>query len=225
MQIYADFAGYSLIALGLAELFGYKLPVNFNFPYISTSFREFWKRWHISLSSFLMEYLYFPLGGNRKGKARTYLNLMVVMILGGLWHGAAWSYAVWGAFHGILLATERLLSGDKARKHALIVQVLKGLMVFSLVTLGWLLFKLPNFQDVIQYFKSMVQNRHLWVNEALITYILIYSSPVVFYHIFYLLNSRHLVRVKPAEYLIYATMLFLIIFNSGSPGAFIYFQF
>jgi len=88
-QIFADFAGYSLIAIGLARLFGYDFKDNFNFPYLSTSFKEFWKRWHISLSSFLMEYLYIPLGGNRKGRVRTYINLMITMILGGLWHGAA----------------------------------------------------------------------------------------------------------------------------------------
>ena len=99
IQIFADFAGYSLIAIGLAKLFGYDFQTNFYFPYISTSFKEFWKRWHISLSTFLMQYLYIPLGGNRKGKFRTYLNLLLTMVLGGLWHGAAWSYATWGLFH------------------------------------------------------------------------------------------------------------------------------
>lgn len=96
IQIFADFAGYSFIAMGLAGLFGYVLPLNFNFPYIASSFSDFWSRWHISLSSWLKEYLYIPLGGNRKGSARTYFNLMIVMFLGGLWHGAAWSYLVWG---------------------------------------------------------------------------------------------------------------------------------
>lgn len=107
MQIFADFAGYSLIAIGTALLFGYRLPVNFNFPYIARSFSEFWRRWHISLSSWLKEYLYFSLGGSRKGSGRTYLNLFLVMFLGGLWHGAAWSYAAWGTWHGLALACER----------------------------------------------------------------------------------------------------------------------
>ena len=109
-QIFADFAGYSLIAIGLAKLFGYNFNINFNFPYISQSFKEFWKRWHISLSTFLMEYLYFPLGGNKKGKIRMYFNLLIVMLLGGLWHGAAWSYLFWGAFHGIALVIERVFN-------------------------------------------------------------------------------------------------------------------
>src|SRR6478752_5020333 len=110
-QIYADFFGYSAIALGLALLFGYRLPVNFNLPYISTSFSEFWTRRHISLSTWLRTYLYIPLGGNRHGSFRTYLNLMIVMGLGGLWHGAALSYLAWGTMHGVLLVLERALLG------------------------------------------------------------------------------------------------------------------
>src|SRR4051794_15330355 len=103
-QIYADFFGYSAIAIGLGLLFGYRLPVNFNLPYISQSFSEFWTRWHISLSNWLRTYLYIPLGGNRKGRFRTYLNLMIVMGLGGLWHGAGVGYLLWGLGHGALLA-------------------------------------------------------------------------------------------------------------------------
>ncbi|MGE9009946.1 MBOAT family O-acyltransferase [Leptospira interrogans] len=100
-QIYADFFGYSAIAIGLGLLFGYRLPINFNLPYISQSFAEFWTRWHISLSTWLRTYLYIPLGGNRHGRGRTYLNLMIVMGLGGLWHGAGLSYLAWGLMHGL----------------------------------------------------------------------------------------------------------------------------
>lgn len=110
LQIFADFAGYSLIAIGLAAMFGYRFPVNFNFPYLSTSITEFWKRWHMSLSAWLRDYLYIPLGGNRKGPGRTYVNLFLVMFLGGLWHGAEWKFAVWGSLHGVALAAERLFS-------------------------------------------------------------------------------------------------------------------
>jgi alginate O-acetyltransferase complex protein AlgI len=110
LQIFADFGGYSLIAIGLGELFGYKLPPNFHFPYLSTSITEFWRRWHLSLSSWLRDYLYIPLGGNRKGSGRTYFNLFLVMFLGGLWHGAAWKFALWGSLHGLFLALERLLA-------------------------------------------------------------------------------------------------------------------
>jgi alginate O-acetyltransferase complex protein AlgI len=185
MQIFADFAGYSLIALGLAALFGYYLNINFNFPYISNSFAEFWQRWHISLSTFLKEYLYFPLGGNRKGKARTYLNLFIVMFLGGLWHGAAWSYAIWGTFHGLALATERLLSdnGIKAKPKG-IYRVIKVFMVFVFVSFSWLLFKLPNISYVGDYFQAIYSNTDVTLNTfwfRIMTYIGIYSIPVLSY--------------------------------------------
>jgi alginate O-acetyltransferase complex protein AlgI len=113
LQIFADFAGYSLIAIGLGALFGYRLPENFRFPYLSCSITEFWRRWHLSLSSWLRDYLYIPLGGNRKGSGRTYFNLFLVMFLGGLWHGAAWKFAIWGSLHGLFLALERLLGARR----------------------------------------------------------------------------------------------------------------
>lgn len=224
-QIFADFAGYSLIAIGLAKLFGYNFKDNFNFPYISTSFKEFWKRWHISLSSFLMEYLYIPLGGSKKGKIRTYINLMLTMILGGLWHGAAWSYAVWGTFHGVALAVERFITDKVKVGRSLFVDVLKGIMVFGFVTIAWLLFKLPEFSHVIEYFKTMMLNRGI-LSGSLLLYIMLYSLPVILYHINYLLREKEVpVRVGRMEYLTYGSMVFLIITNSGPAGAFIYFQF
>lgn len=224
-QIFADFAGYSLIAIGLAKTFGYSFRDNFNFPYISTSFKEFWKRWHISLSSFLMEYLYIPLGGNKKGKIRTYINLMLTMILGGLWHGAAWSYAVWGTFHGVALAVERFITDKIKIGKSLFIDVLKGIMVFGFVTLAWLLFKLPEFSHVIEYFKTMMLNQGI-LSGSLLLYIMLYSLPVILYHINYLLRERKVeVNVRKMEYLPYGFMVFLIITNSGPAGAFIYFQF
>ena len=108
LQIYSDFAGYSDMARGSALLFGFRLLRNFDHPYLSQSFSEFWRRWHISLSSWLRDYLYIPLGGNRKGKFRTYANLMITMLLGGLWHGASWNFVIWGGLHGLYLAIESL---------------------------------------------------------------------------------------------------------------------
>jgi alginate O-acetyltransferase complex protein AlgI len=224
-QIFADFAGYSLIAIGLAKLFGYNFKDNFNFPYISTSFKEFWKRWHISLSSFLMEYLYLPLGGNRKGKTRTYFNLMIVMILGGLWHGAAWSYAVWGCFHGIALALERFITNKVHIKINTFIKVLKGLFIFSFVTLAWLLFKLPNFEHAIAFIKCIFTNFNYKENYQQITYIILYSSPVILYHLAYLVKNKLAFSFKKMEYVFYGVLFFLIIVNSGSSGSFIYFQF
>ncbi|NOT91742.1 MAG: MBOAT family protein [Ferruginibacter sp.] len=226
-QIFADFAGYSLIALGLAGLFGYRLMQNFNFPYISTTFSEFWRRWHISLSTFLKEYLYFPLGGNKKGKVRTYINLTITMVLGGLWHGAAWSYAVWGAFHGLALAIERLFN-DKfkiAIKPNSFFYYFKILFVFLSVSLAWLLFKLPNFDQVIMYMKALFTNTGLVTNYISVFLILLYSFPVVLYHIFYLKRQAKPAFFNKLEYAVYGVMLFLIFTNSGTPGTFIYFQF
>ena len=224
-QIFADFAGYSLIAIGVSKLFGYALIDNFNFPYISISFREFWKRWHISLSSFLMEYLYIPLGGNRKGKVRTYINLMITMVLGGLWHGAAWSYAVWGTLHGLALAIERFLTDNFTIRTNEFINLLRGTMVFLFVTFAWLFFKLPNFSHVIEYFKTLYSNSGIVV-FPIIVYILIYSLPVILYHVAFLVRQNDIYRyIKKLEYLVYGFMIFMIITNSGSSAAFIYFQF
>jgi alginate O-acetyltransferase complex protein AlgI len=225
-QIFADFAGYSLIAMGLARLFGYHFPVNFNFPYISTSFSEFWKRWHISLSSFLKEYLYIPLGGNKKGNFRTYINLFTTMFLGGLWHGAAWSYAVWGTFHGLALAVERFFGEKLKLKKSRGVRILQATGVFLFVTIAWLLFKLPEFSHVISYIRSMAGNFFLDDNYTIITYIFIYSLPVFIYHLAYLLENRFSGNIyHKTKYSLYGVMLFMILVNSGSSGAFIYFQF
>lgn len=225
-QIYADFAGYSLIAIGIARLFGYNLMDNFNFPYISSSFQEFWKRWHISLSSFLQEYLYIPLGGNRKGKARTYFNLLITMILGGLWHGAAWSYAIWGSFHGLALAIERLFIKNKQQNQNIFLRIIKTLFVFFMVSLAWLLFKLPEFNHVIEYLRCIVLNISSNANIGLISNILIYSSPVIFHHLYFLYISNFESSIIPKlKFAFYGVLIFLILTNSGIPGSFIYFQF
>nr|WP_310590398.1 hypothetical protein [Dyadobacter sp. NIV53] len=151
---------------------------------------------------------------------------MITMILGGLWHGAAISYAVWGAFHGIALALERFIT-DKVRiKETPVVTVVKTLFVFFSVTLAWLLFKLPEFDHVIKYLQSIANNTHLKNDYKLITYILVYSSIVVFYHAAYLIyRNKSLPKLQNFDYVAYAMMLFLIMTNSGSSGSFIYFQF
>src|SRR3954471_12719400 len=154
-QIYADFFGYSAIAIGLALLFGYRLPVNFNLPYTSTSFSEFWTRWHISLSNWLRTYLYIPLGGNRHGALRTYLNLMIVMGLGGLWHGAALGYLAWGLLHGLFLVIERPFLPALQSIGSALLRTAQMLFVFLCVTLLWIFFKLPQFDHAIGYLTGM----------------------------------------------------------------------
>ena len=136
-QLYYDFSGYSDMAMGLGLMFGLRIPHNFDSPYRAVGIADFWRRWHISLSRWLRDYLYIPLGGNRRGEARTYLNLMVTMLLGGLWHGANWTFVVWGAYHGALLALGRLTQGFFAP----LPEALRRAGTFVLVLLGWVVFR------------------------------------------------------------------------------------
>jgi len=139
-QLYFDFSGYSDMAIGLGLLLGVKFPQNFNSPYKSYSITDFWRRWHITLSSWLRDYLYISLGGNRKGNSRTYINLFLTMLLGGLWHGAAWTYVIWGGFHGALLAIERYFNLDSEEKFNNFKMV-RVLFTFLLVLIGWVIFR------------------------------------------------------------------------------------
>ncbi len=225
MQIFADFAGYSLIAIGLAALLGYRLPDNFNFPYISRSFAEFWTRWHMSLSSWLKEYLYLPLGGNRLGRSRTYANLIIVMVLGGLWHGAGLSYAVWGAWHGLALAVERpFLKSRFSVLNGSLPSLVRGSIVFSVVTLGWLLFKLPDFRHVIAYLQAIHDSPwHPGISNTGRA-VLLLSLPVVLYHVVHIARQSAWSAAKLREPA-YGAMLFLIALNAGPNTPFIYFQF
>jgi alginate O-acetyltransferase complex protein AlgI len=137
IQLYFDFAGYSAMAIGLGLMLGFHFPENFDNPYLATSIQDFWRRWHISLSSWLRDYLYVPLGGNRKGRARTYLNLLATMAIGGLWHGASWTFVAWGLLHGGALAAERLLAGRGVRLSA----VLAYPSTMAIVLIAWTLFR------------------------------------------------------------------------------------
>jgi alginate O-acetyltransferase complex protein AlgI len=153
VQIYGDFSGYTDMALGLAHTLGFKLPNNFNAPYLASSPADFWRRWHISLSRWLRDYLYIPLGGNRKGPVRTMVNLFVTMLLGGLWHGANWTFVVWGAYHGTLLTIQRLIPKNWAHPA---LRPATTLMTFLLVCVGWVLFRAQTFADAITILRGLV---------------------------------------------------------------------
>jgi D-alanyl-lipoteichoic acid acyltransferase DltB (MBOAT superfamily) len=149
LQIYCDFSGYSDIAIGLALLMGFTLPANFRTPYQSTSVTEFWRRWHISLSGWLRDYLYISLGGNRKGKIRTYFNLFMTMLLGGLWHGASWKFVLWGAMHGTVLAVEKAFNIPAlSRKHTSLT-IPAGLLTFHFVAFCWIFFRASDFSNAM----------------------------------------------------------------------------
>jgi alginate O-acetyltransferase complex protein AlgI len=223
-QIYADFFGYSAIAIGLALLFGYRLPINFNLPYISVSFSEFWTRWHISLSSWLRTYLYVPLGCNRHGAFRTYLNLMIVMGLGGLWHGAGLGYLLWGLLHGVLLVIERPFLARLATIDSAAFRTARMGFVFVCVTMLWIFFKLPNFDHAVSYLSGMFTSStnpnppKLFYNLALL-----YSLPVLIQHL--VPRSRFEQTLGGAEPYLYGLMAALMYLEAGPETSFIYFQF
>ena len=156
VQIYCDFSAYSDMAIGIAALLGYKFPLNFNQPYRAVSLQDFWRRWHISLSSWLRDYLYIgALGGSRKGFARQCLNLMLTMLLGGLWHGAKWTFVIWGGLHGGVLALERIWEKVRPRWMPRLPRVLAVLITFHIVVVGWIFFRAESFDAAIGYFRGI----------------------------------------------------------------------
>ena len=146
LQIYFDFSGYSDIAIGCAKCLGYDFAENFNLPYISRSVTEFWRRWHISLSGWLKDYLYIPLGGNRCGRLRQLINLMITMILGGLWHGANWTFVFWGGLNGLALCAEKIFPSAKNKK-GIFCSALKIIAIFAFISFTWIFFRAENFSD------------------------------------------------------------------------------
>jgi alginate O-acetyltransferase complex protein AlgI len=235
-QIFADFAGYSLIAIGLGRLFGYELPINFHRPYFADSFAAFWRRWHISLSSWLRDYLYIPLGGNRRGSLRTYANLGIVMFLGGLWHGPQWKYAIWGLAHGVALAIERLGRELAERRSwrlpppaARAIHPLRVGIVFAYVTLAWLLFRMPSVTDVASFLGAIVHwhgSRQLYT-AANLRVLWVLSALVLVHHLLSYFRERTLVPqpVLAFEPAFYGSLLALAWVAGGRETAFIYFQF
>jgi alginate O-acetyltransferase complex protein AlgI len=153
LQIYFDFSGYSDMAIGMGKMFGFQFLENFNYPYISHSVQEFWRRWHISLSTWFRDYLYVPLGGNRVSPRRTYINLILVFFVTGLWHGAGWTFVIWGLYHGIFLILERIWLGKKLQT---IWKPMTHLYTLLVVMMGWVLFRSETFAFAIQYLKAMV---------------------------------------------------------------------
>lgn len=195
VQLYFDFSGYSDMAIGLGMMMGFRFIENFNFPYISRSITELWRRWHISLSTWLRDYLYIPLGGNRKGTRRTYINLFLTMLLGGLWHGANWTFIIWGAWHGGILAIERFVNSLK-KESAEVAAPLKNfaLMIFTflLVILGWVMFRAENVGQALKFYQAMFAGAANGLSEEIswqvtgaattaliIGYILIFGMPLL----------------------------------------------
>ena len=161
IQIYCDFAGYSVIAMGTAKLLGFSLMENFNAPYLSSSVTEFWRRWHISLSSWFKDYLYIPLGGNRKGKWKKYRNTMLVFLLSGLWHGASWTYVIWGGLNGIYQVLEDIFKIGKKNCKSIVVNIVRIGITFILVDFTWVFFRAENITQAFAAIKSMLMVHNL----------------------------------------------------------------
>lgn len=178
-QIYGDFAGYSLMALGMARLLGFRLPANFRSPMRAASLQDFWRRWHITLSRWLRDYLYIPLGGNRFGLIT--VNLMITMLLGGLWHGAAWGFVAWGGIHGIGLAIERRLPWRGSWPFWIITQLW--------VTVAWIPFRLPDEVPAVSFLEGMISPHTIAVSPA-IAFAMMFAAPVVIHQFLPLLISR-----------------------------------
>ncbi|MDO4501282.1 MAG: MBOAT family O-acyltransferase [Erysipelotrichaceae bacterium] len=155
IQIYCDFSGYSDMARGSAKLFGVELMENFKSPYFASSIKEFWSRWHISLSTWFKDYLYIPLGGNRVGELRNYFNLVFTFLISGLWHGAGWHYIIWGGMHGVLQVVEKILGLNKKIENKLLLNI-KRVFVFLLVTITWIFFRSNNIYDSVYILKNML---------------------------------------------------------------------
>jgi alginate O-acetyltransferase complex protein AlgI len=238
VQIFCDFSAYSDIAIGVALLLGFRFPENFNNPYRATSIQDFWHRWHISLSTWLRDYLYISLGGNRKGKLATYVNLLITMLLGGLWHGAAWNFIIWGGLHGMGLAAERfarekLKRPEGARPLPTVIKfLLKFLGVvftFNFVCLGWIFFRAPTLGLAWQYltgiFSAGTGFRQLtpFLAGLLVFGVLMHFIPRSWGE-----RIQRFVERMPVAAAVAGFAVFLVLLSAVSPtgvAPFIYFQF
>jgi D-alanyl-lipoteichoic acid acyltransferase DltB (MBOAT superfamily) len=229
LQIYGDFSGYSDLARGSAQLLGFQFMVNFRQPYLAISLQDFWRRWHISLSTWLRDYLYIPLGGNRNGSLQTYRNLMLTMLLGGLWHGANWTFVVWGGIHGVGLSAERL-GGAEPGDNATGIQVwARRLATFAIVCFAWIFFRA---QSVGQAFR-LIADLTLWTWSSQIGVAMLVVAAIGTVCLCMDLRlERHgeeylFQSIAPTRRVALATGLLAIVFlfSASEPNAFIYFQF
>jgi alginate O-acetyltransferase complex protein AlgI len=232
-QIYGDFSGYTDIARGAARLMGFEFMINFRQPYLASSLQDFWRRWHISLSTWLRDYLYIPLGGSRHGEVRTHRNLLVTMLLGGLWHGANWTFILWGALHGIGQSIERLFRRERRPENAnppgLALVWFKRIVVFHLVCLAWILFRAQSIGAARDFLRGLRLIE--WRPEFLVAFkfLALFSLPLFLLDLFLEQRDEEFLFQKtnaPMQWA-YATALLLtvIFFAANDVNAFIYFQF
>jgi alginate O-acetyltransferase complex protein AlgI len=245
-QIFFDFAGYSTCAIGVALCLGFVLPENFKYPYAAVGFSDFWRRWHITLSAWLRDYLYIPLGGNRKGELKTYVNLMVTMLLGGLWHGANWTFVVWGGLHGFYLWVEKFIRDKFSKKDipadqdvavagisagSTSLAFIYALFTFFLINVTWVFFRAGTFTQAWTMLASMFGMAHdaepLLTTLAIIKVSVIISLMVIAHWLMRKSSVLQLAQKIPWWFLaiVWALMLFALALSQESTSSFIYFQF
>ena len=233
-QIFCDFAGYTTTAIGCSLVLGFSLIDNFRYPYAALGFSDFWRRWHISLSTWLRDYLYVPLGGNRKGPGRTYVNLMLTMLIGGLWHGAAWTFVVWGGLHGLYLVVERFLRqriGDWPLWQRWYSRVLLIALTYALVNITWVFFRAQEFATAWRVLGGMLgfgADGAPLLSTYELASVLVVMVPLLAVHGYMRERALHAeVQRLPllAVGVLWGAMAFLIAITQGGSDAFIYFQF
>lgn len=234
IQIYADFAGYSLIAIGSGKLLGIELPTNFIRPYFAKTVTEFWRRWHISLTTWFRDYIYFPLGGNRVKKIRWMLNTMIVFTVSGLWHGAEYTFIIWGAFHGLCMIVERLIYGGKIKEisdRLTLLNVVRMVITFCIVSFAWIFFRAENFADASMIVgKIFTSHGSVFTDPDTMVYgfgflLLVFVVDFLTEFCggrFQLLDNKH-TAVRWVTYL--AMIVMILLFGVLDGGSFIYFQF
>ena len=233
-QIYGDFSGYSDIAIGTAKLFGFELLSNFKFPYFSRNIAEFWRRWHVSLSSWFRDYLYFPLGGSRVGIAKAIRNTFIIFLVSGFWHGANWTFIAWGGIHALLFIPLLIASKNRQFTKEVVAhnQMLPGfyeflqiLVTFLLVTLAWIFFRSPTISFAVDYIKHIPF--HFFQMPQLRSFLFIYILPFIIIDWFFRKDERvlHFPKNKILRYSAYCLMFFIIVYYSNDNSSFIYFQF
>ena len=237
-QIYGDFAGYSNMARGLSKLMGIELNVNFLFPYFVTSPQAFWRNWHISLSTWLRDYLYIPLGGNRGSSAETNRNLIVTMVLGGLWHGAAWTFVLWGLYQGVVLVFARALTraGRRAAEtrsppRVTLARVGLGVLMFLVTCYGWLIFRAASVDQVVHFtrllFTDLVPSAS--TVSSLLVPMLWVVIPLLTVHVYQAVKGSESapMQLRPVfRYALYGAIVYIVLlFGDFGGSQFIYFQF
>ncbi|WP_420316474.1 MBOAT family O-acyltransferase [Ekhidna sp.] len=235
VQIYCDFSGYSDIAIGAARMMGYNLMENFRQPYFSKSITEFWQRWHISLSTWLRDYLYIPMGGNRNGKYNTYKNLMLTMLLGGLWHGASWNFVVWGFLNGLYLSIERMFGIPKYIESSnRIIKLFGQLMVFHLICLTWVFFRSGTFDKAIFitermftpsfFFNLSIQDSGVFTS-IIINTLLFYLLEITMFNRKSVPSLSWMENPRWSIPLVVVLFMLVLLFSNSEGSQFIYFQF